>query len=357
MIMLNRVKKLLKRAKAALNTPNDVKSVENEITELLKINKVLEYNLWEEKINNDKLLYEFSFNGKTKKKDFNPLVSIVIPVYNGSNYLKEAIDSALAQTYKNIEIIVVNDGSTDNGETEKIAISYGKKIRYFEKENGGVSSALNYGIKKMKGEYFAWLSHDDLIEPKHIEELVRYVSYKENEKCIPFTIFKVIDENSVLRLDETVAAQMYTASYKSSLLQNPNALLEGEINGGSVLIPKEAFDKHGLFNEKERVAQEREMWSRLIKEYKFIAIPYDTAMLRQHSKQVTNTNSNVIAETNNKSIEIIKNFDTDKILEVDRNKDDYYIKLKRFYENNSNYIMANEIEKLRNENIDIESIN
>ena len=57
-----------------------------------------------------------------------PLVSIIIPVYNGSNYLNEAIYSALKQTYPNVEIIVVNDGSSDNGATEKIALSYGKQI-------------------------------------------------------------------------------------------------------------------------------------------------------------------------------------------------------------------------------------
>ena len=84
---------------------------------------------------------------------FNPLVSIIIPVYNGSNYVKEAIDSALAQTYKNIEVIVVNDGSTDN--TEKIVKSYGDKIRYFYKENGGVASALNLAIENSKGEYIS----------------------------------------------------------------------------------------------------------------------------------------------------------------------------------------------------------
>ncbi|MDD4547058.1 MAG: glycosyltransferase family A protein, partial [Oscillospiraceae bacterium] len=95
----------------------------------------------------------------------NPLVSIVIPVYNGSNYLAEAVDSALAQTYKNIEIVVVNDGSNDEGATEKVAKSYGDKIRYFSKENGGVSSALNLGIENMKGDYFSWLSHDDLYKP------------------------------------------------------------------------------------------------------------------------------------------------------------------------------------------------
>lgn len=101
-----------------------------------------------------------------------PLVSIVIPVYNGSNYLSEAIDCCLNQTYPHVEIIVVNDGSNDGGKSHAIATSYGSKIRYYEKENGGVSTALNLGIEKMKGQYFSWLSHDDLYLPQHIETQV-----------------------------------------------------------------------------------------------------------------------------------------------------------------------------------------
>src|SRR5262245_26319850 len=100
--------------------------------------------------------------------DWNPRVSIIIPVFNGSNYLREAIDSALVQTYQNTEIIVVNDGSNDNGKTREIALSYGQQIRYFEKENGGVSSALNMGICKMTGDYFSWLSHDDVYNPEKV---------------------------------------------------------------------------------------------------------------------------------------------------------------------------------------------
>ena len=65
-----------------------------------------------------------------------PLVSIIIPVYNGSNFLRQAIESALNQTYSNIEIIVVNDGSNDLGKTEEIALSYGSRIKYYKKENG-----------------------------------------------------------------------------------------------------------------------------------------------------------------------------------------------------------------------------
>ena len=111
-------------------------------------------------------------------KKSNPKVSIIIPVYNGSNYLKDAIDSALAQTYKNLEILVINDGSNDDGKTREIALSYKDKIRYFEKENGGASSAINLGIKEMKGEYFSWLSHDDMYYPnkveRQVEEILKY---------------------------------------------------------------------------------------------------------------------------------------------------------------------------------------
>jgi len=99
----------------------------------------------------------------------NSLVSIVIPVYNGSDYLSSAIESALNQTYPKCEIIVVNDGSDDNGLTEKIARSYGKKIKYAEQENGGVACALNHGIRIINGDYFAWLSHDDVFLPEKTE--------------------------------------------------------------------------------------------------------------------------------------------------------------------------------------------
>jgi glycosyltransferase involved in cell wall biosynthesis len=93
---------------------------------------------------------------------FNPKVSIIIPVYNWSNYLSEAIESALAQTYKNIEILVINDWSNDNWASEKIALSFGDKINYIYKENGWVATALNLWIEKASWEYISWLSRDNL---------------------------------------------------------------------------------------------------------------------------------------------------------------------------------------------------
>ena len=97
----------------------------------------------------------------------NGLVSVVIPVYNGARYLGEAIDSALAQTYRNFEIIVINDGPTDG--SEEVAKGYGDKIRYTVRENGGISAARNTGIAMAKGNYFALLDSDDIWEKNKLK--------------------------------------------------------------------------------------------------------------------------------------------------------------------------------------------
>lgn len=125
-----------------------------------------------------------------------PLVTIIIPVFNGSNYVKLAIESALNQTYKKIEVLVVNDGSTDDNKTRKICLSIeDDRYQYFEKENGGVSSALNYAIDKAKGEYVCWLSHDDILPPKKIEEQLNFVESFDEKKIIPYSKVVVIDKD------------------------------------------------------------------------------------------------------------------------------------------------------------------
>src|SRR5215471_2056218 len=126
---------------------------------------------------------------------FSPKVTIVVPVYNGRDYLREAIESALAQTYQNKEIVVVNDGSLDDGGTASIALSYGKWIRYYWKSNGGVGSALNYAIREMSGEYFSWLSHDDLYVGNKVELEVEAVSRFDIARTIIYSDYSVFTDN------------------------------------------------------------------------------------------------------------------------------------------------------------------
>lgn len=249
------------------------------------------------------ILYKNELERFPADESFNPKVSIIMPVYNGEKYLSRALFCAFNQTYKNIEIIAVNDGSRDK--TDEILRSYGEKITYIKKENGGVSCALNAGIKAMTGEYFAWLSHDDLIDSDHIEKLVEYLRHHTGEKVIPYSAFKFVDENGNLLTEGTINAKINIFDYKISVTDKYAPLLFGEINGGSVLIPKEAFEKYGMFDESMRITQERDMWSRLIKEYRFVCIPYDTASIRIHSQQVSSAKDKVAEESNKKNLEII----------------------------------------------------
>lgn len=217
-------------------------------------------------------------------------VSIIIPVYNGSNYLREAIDSALSQTYSNCEIIVVNDGSTDDGATRDIALSYGDKIRYFEKENGGVSSALNLAIEQMNGDYFSWLSHDDLYYPNKIERQIEEAS-KYDDHTIFYSDVDIINENG--KVIETV-------KWDHTMLENkPDyAVLRGSISGISLFIPKKAFDEYGKFDENLRCVQDYLKWFEMLSTYRFVHIDEVLAMSRVHGKQVTRTSPKVLTEGN-----------------------------------------------------------
>ena len=209
---------------------------------------------------------------------FNPKVSIVIPVYNGSNYLKQAIDSAITQTYKNIEIIIINDGSDDNGATEKIAKSYGKKIRYYKKENSGVASALNLGIKKMTGEYFSWLSHDDMYYPEKVEKQINFLKRQKDKNVIVYTDYEYIDESGK-SLEEIIIKD------RMSIINGKIVFLRKLINGLTLLVPKITFKTEGLFDISKKYTQDYDMWYRLLKRYEFKYLHFCSAKTRLHQSQ------------------------------------------------------------------------
>ncbi len=220
--------------------------------------------------------------------EFNPKVSIVIPVYNGSNFLKQAIDSALAQTYSNLEIIVVNDGSRDDGATEQIALSYGDKIRYIYKENGGVSSALNTGIKSMSGEYFSWLSHDDMYLPEKVEKQVAALCSAGENNTLALCAFKCIDK------DGNAFSGKHKAKLGTGYHSWNDALyhmfMNGTFNGCAFLIPKAVLDVVGGFDETLKYSQDALMWMKIfLSEYNIVGMDEELVCNRVHNGQLTQT--------------------------------------------------------------------
>ncbi len=222
-------------------------------------------------------------------------VTIVIPVYNGEDYIREAIDSALNQDYSNCEIIVVNDGSKDN--TEKICKSYGKKIKYFAKENGGVSSALNVAIKHMTGDYFSWLSHDDLYDSNKISKQMKIINKRDD--VIIFGDYRFINTRSEYIGEQKIDIKTSNKRY--------DPVLYGQINGITLLIPKKAIDLAGKFNETLRCTQDYDMWFRMEKKgFKYVHVTDILTSTRLHPGQDTNKNPAVYTEGIDLWTDIIK---------------------------------------------------
>lgn len=210
-----------------------------------------------------------------------PKVSIVIPVYNGADFLEEAIDSALAQTYDNIEIIVVNDGSRDHGATERIALNYADKIRYFAKPNGGVASALNFAVAQMSGEYFSWLSHDDLYTREKIEHGIAAISAVDcldRERTIVYSDYAVFTDNP----ENSVDIKLPTTPPE---LFRYWLTIENRIHGCTLLVPKAAFKECGTFNETLRTTQDYDLWFRFAEHFRFVHIAQTLVKARSHAAQ------------------------------------------------------------------------
>jgi glycosyltransferase involved in cell wall biosynthesis len=207
-----------------------------------------------------------------------PLVTIIIPVYNGANYLKKAIDSALYQSYSNIEVLVVNDGSTDNGETEQIALSY-SGIKYLNKENGGVSSALNYGINNSDGEWIYWLSHDDMYDQFRVEKDMEIAINNSNARIIYSDLIKIDAQDKVLN------KIIYRATNITRICQ----LIENDfLHFCALSFKREVINEVGYFNEENRTMQDVEMILKMACRYTFIKNNYTGTFVREFPELLFN---------------------------------------------------------------------
>ncbi len=269
-----------------------------------------------------------------------PKVSIVIPVYNGANYMRDAIDSALNQTYKNCEIIVVNDGSNDNGATDQIAKSYGNKIRYFVKENGGVATAINLGIQNMTGDYFAWLSHDDLFYPMKIQEQLEALAYINDFKGIVFGNFEFWDMNK----DEKYLFQIEKLCDETKITKGIYPILFGLIHFCTVLVSRKRIEEVGLCNEKLKTTQDIEWIFRLLRQKESIFLKRPLTIVRLHSMQGKHWIKEYDIEQGKTHIGFLKAITEEEIEELFGDRFTMYQQMATFYKSDHN-IMAFEYVK------------
>lgn len=179
---------------------------------------------------------------------YTPLVSAIVPTYNSQNTIINCIDSILNQTYTNIEIIIVDDGSTDNTVKLINEFSIGKeKTHIIEQSNRGPSSARNTGINYAHGEYIAFLDSDDEWYPNKIEKQIQL--YKKNKDAVLISCSYSIGEQ-------------FTQKRQSNCIRKisfNNLLLKNSFITSTVICPRKIF-KDFHFNEKQKYSEDYRLW-------------------------------------------------------------------------------------------------
>lgn len=182
-------------------------------------------------------------------------VSVIIPAYNKSEYTRRTVESVLIQTYSNVEIIVVDDGSSD--ETAKVMSQFAGRIHFIQKVNGGCCSARNAGIRKSSGEYLTFLDCDDLLCPEKLQQCVDYLD-KNPRFGFVYTAAYFIDEN-----DQIVGSYNHPRSKEGKIL---DSLIAGNfICNSTVVVRREVLEEAGLFDETIFIPADWDMWLRLSK--------------------------------------------------------------------------------------------
>jgi len=199
-----------------------------------------------------------------------------MPTYNRASLLPKAIDSVFSQTYPEIELIVVNDGSTDN--TEEALEPYRDKIIYIKKENGGCGDAKNAGLKVAKGKYITHLDDDDLMMPERIERLVQFFAEHPNNVGLCATSAHLIDAS-----DQVIGLKrLGKVPQKTRLLH----LLMGHVAVQSnMMTPKEVFQRVGEYSTVH--CEDYDMWLRIARRYGIGVIEDPLVKYRKHSNQIT----------------------------------------------------------------------
>ena len=199
-----------------------------------------------------------------------PLVSVVIPVFNGERFLREAVQSVLDQKYSPIEIIIVDDGSTDG--TSAVARSFSETVRYLYQANQGPAAARNRGIEHAQGSLIAFADADDLWPSEKLEMQLPYLI---NDAAIEIVMGRI----QQVRLSKTVNGQTQAEELAEPAFS---------VNLGSAVIKKSVFERVGLFDESMRYSEDVD-WFMRAREAGAAIVTIDTVTLlyRQHEENMT----------------------------------------------------------------------
>lgn len=210
-----------------------------------------------------------------------PLFSIIIPAYNQVQYLCQSVESALVQTYPHYEIIVVDDGSTD--QTAVIAKSFKTQIRYIHQKNTGLAGARNTGIRAAKGNFIAFLDSDDIWLPEYLEAIQKLIS-QHPEASLFYCCAQCID-NEGEKLPQQVGAPISGIKNKQDLYQ---ALLRSNfLIPSTITIRRDVILNAGGFDQSLRYCEDIDLWLRIAKNHVFTGTDSCQVLYRIHNASLS----------------------------------------------------------------------
>lgn len=207
------------------------------------------------------------------------LISVIIPTYNYDQFIKRAIESVLKQDYKNIEVIICDDGSTDKTKLIIRKLLNDKRVSYYFQPNKGLSAARNLGINKAKGKYLAFLDSDDYWMPGKLSS--QFKLFQRNQKLgLVYCFHYWVD------LQGKIIGKKIK-KYRGNIWPN---LLQGNLisgSGSSVLIKKICFKKVGVFDQTLSACEDWDMWLRISKVFQVDFVPRFLVNITQHQKRMS----------------------------------------------------------------------
>ena len=208
-----------------------------------------------------------------------PGVSVVIPAYNYARYLPRALDSALAQEYKNVEVIVVDDGSTDN--TAEVVAAYGDRVRYIYQKNAGLPAARNTGIKAAGFEYVGFLDADDEWLPSMLARAIEaFQSLPAEYGIVASHISHIGPDNQPL-----AAKTIYPTEPREITCRD--IILKTRFSPSAVVARRSVFDECGFFDETLRSSEDRDMWIRITAKRRAYLHGERLTLIRRHPNNMS----------------------------------------------------------------------
>jgi glycosyltransferase involved in cell wall biosynthesis len=205
-----------------------------------------------------------------------PRVSVVIPAFNHGRYVGEAVQSALDQSYPDLEVIVIDDGSTDN--TREVIRGFGDRVRYFHQENRGLAASRNRGIGESRGDFVAFLDADDLWLPRKLERQLEVFDQHPSARLVYAGVFHVDCGGRVLK---EIRPRHRGATLPQLLLDN---IVIG--SGTTAVVPRECLRELGGFDERFSVCEDWELWLRIARRYEMDYVDEPLAKYRLHAGNV-----------------------------------------------------------------------